>query len=388
MSALLAASRNNSRSRKHHLVPASYLRRWTRNEALYVTDLSISKTYPAAAEVAARVTDFYEIRDSQIDEEETPPMLMETMLSMIEGSMVGAIDRLIDSGVKDLEVEQIQSICRYVGFQATRGQHVRQLLLELSSQVAKLEMASQSDAMIRERLLASGQEATDEDVAEVKDALNAVKEGVIEIRAPKPMLIWLAADVGENAWPFLVSRRWMVCHSFTEILTSDEPVLFVSSARRQDLSPRGLGLSSVIVFPLDPHHLLAMFHPDMPLGKSAMYAELLPSESEEINLALAWNASRWVFQRAKSRRMENIWIPPTQDKKLMLTRTMVNHQEANEIAHLRSAPRIHPLLPGLDRPVDRWFNLADEIMFCDRPYDPDRISQVLIDDWPRDNPSK
>src|ERR1700688_2673718 len=89
LEALFKESRSNVRTRKHHLVPASYLRRWTRDGQLNVTDLPESKkTYSSSAETAARVTDFYAIRDEQIDEDELPPMLMETMLAKIEGSVI------------------------------------------------------------------------------------------------------------------------------------------------------------------------------------------------------------------------------------------------------------------------------------------------------------
>ncbi len=383
LDALFRESRSNAQTRKHHLVPASHLRRWTRDGQLNVTDLSESKkSYSSSAETAARITDFYAIRSEQIDEDELPPMLMETMLSKIEGNAVAPIDRLIEVGPSGLSMEDAHAICRFVGFQIQRGRHGRQLLTELSSQSAKLLLTSMSDESIG-RMLRKRRESADEDeIAEVRRALDTLNEGTVEVRAPKAMLIWLAADAGEKSWKFLATRRWMVCHSGTEIVTCHEPVAFVSASVRQDGAPRGLGLSSAIIFPLDPHHLLVMFHPDMPIGMLGLKAELLPSEAEEINTVLAWNASRWIFERAESRRLQNLWIPPHSPEKLMLTRLPLSEPTDGELAHFRSRPRIHPSLPGLRRPVDRWFTEADRQEFLDMPYDPDALEEFLIYDWP------
>jgi|GEM_PF-5219922 len=383
LEALFKESRSNVRTRKHHLVPASYLRRWARDGQLNVTDLSESKkTYASAAETAARVTDFYAIRSEQIDEDEPPPMLMETMLAKIEGSVVAPIDKLIEVGPAGLSMEDTHAICRFVGFQIQRGRHGRELLTELSSQAARLFRTSKSDGSIKKMLRKRGQPTGEKEIAEVREALNALNDGTIDVRAPKAMLIWLSADAGENAWKFLASRRWMVCHSGTEIVTCDEPVAFVSASLRQDGALRGIGLSSAIVFPLDPHHLLVMFHPDMPFDELGMMSELLPSETEEINSVLAWNASRWIFERAESHRVQNLWVPPQPQEKLMLTRLPLSEPSNGEVAHFRSRPRVHPLLPGLKRPVDRWFAEVDRQHFLDVRYNPDAFQEVLIYDWP------
>lgn len=388
LEALFKASRANAQTRKHHLVPASYLRRWTRNGQLFVTDLSeAKKRYSSSAETAARVTDFYAIRDEQIDEEELPPMLMETILAKIEGTAVAPIDKLIQVGPQGLSMEEAHAICRFVGFQMQRGRHGRELLEEMSSHSAKLFLTSASDKSIKKMLKRRGQPAGEAEIAEVRNALNALNDGTLEVRAPKAMLIWLAADMGEKAWKFLATRRWMVCHSNAEIITCDEPVAFVSASQRQDLARRGIGLSSAIVMPLDPHHLLAMFHPMMPFDELGMIAELLPDETEEINAVIAWNASRWIIERAESHRVQNLWVPPQRSEKLVLTRTPLSDPANAEVAHFRSAPRSHPLLPGLSRPVNRWFAEADKQHFHDVPYNPDAYQEVLIYDWPPGRPT-
>jgi hypothetical protein len=342
--------------------------------------------YSSAAETAARVTDFYAIRDEQIDEEELPPMLMETMLAKIEGSVVTPIDKLIEVGPERLSMEDVQAICRFVGFQIQRGRHGRELLTELSSESAKLFLTSMTDQSIRKMLQKKGQPSGAADIAQVRDALKVLNDGTIKVRAPKAMLIWLAADMGEKAWSFLATRRWMVCHSGSEFVTCDEPVALVSTSLRQDGARRGIGLSSAIVFPLDPHHLLVMFHPEMPFDEIGMMAELLPGETEEINAVLAWNASRWIFERAESHRVQNLWVPPRPDEKIVLTRTPLSEESNAELAYFRSAPRVHPLLPGLRRPVDRWFGEADRQHFLDVPYNPENYQEVLIYDWPPGRP--
>src|SRR4051794_26435246 len=77
-------SADQSAPRKHHLVPASYLRRWAEGGRIRVTQIEEKNSYLAAPEKAARETDYYRIEAPEISPDEVPPLLFETMLGRVE----------------------------------------------------------------------------------------------------------------------------------------------------------------------------------------------------------------------------------------------------------------------------------------------------------------
>ena len=83
--------------RKHHLIPASYLVRWEVASKLRVTETSTTTTY-RIRDNAARETDFYRMESDDLDSDEIPPLLFETILSRLEGAAPAVIDLLIEGG--------------------------------------------------------------------------------------------------------------------------------------------------------------------------------------------------------------------------------------------------------------------------------------------------
>lgn len=93
--ALMARARKSesaSTPRKHHLVPASYLKRWAEGGKIRVSDVNAGRTYITAPEKAARETDYYRVQSEDIDPEFLPPLFLETFLSHIEDLGKQAID--------------------------------------------------------------------------------------------------------------------------------------------------------------------------------------------------------------------------------------------------------------------------------------------------------
>jgi hypothetical protein len=64
-----------------------------------------------------------------------------------------------------------------------------------------------------------------------------------------------------------------------------------------------------VLFPFDPHHLLAMFHPYLSLDELALYPELCPSEADEINIELAAGSDRWLFELPNHIRGLTLTVP-------------------------------------------------------------------------------
>lgn len=123
--ALLDQARRNEAGtspRKHHLVPASYLRRWAENGQVRVTVVDERRSYLSSPETAARQTDFYRVQHPDINPAEVPPLLFETMLSRIEDSAKIVIDKLLDHFDPALvDPEQLALFTRHLAMSITRG---------------------------------------------------------------------------------------------------------------------------------------------------------------------------------------------------------------------------------------------------------------------------
>ena len=137
-----------SAQRKHHLVPASYLRRWQQGGQIRVTELGI-KSYKTSPEKAARETDFYRLEHPEVDPEHLPPLLFETLLGKLEGSAKLAIDVLLEQQPGALDDEIMQEFAWHLSFQFVRGYTFREENRNQLASMYRLQYANVSDEQIR-----------------------------------------------------------------------------------------------------------------------------------------------------------------------------------------------------------------------------------------------
>jgi hypothetical protein len=113
--------------------------------------------------------------------------------------------------------------------------------------------------------------------------------------------------------PQLLLRDWFVFRSdLSPIITSDEPVVMIDGPGGDRRQRGGVGTESVIVFPLAPNAVLAMFHPDLELDDAAVLPDLDVLEADELNLEIAGNSHRWMFERPDRSRTLTLALPPLQ----------------------------------------------------------------------------
>ncbi len=86
-----AISNEGAAPRKHHLIPAFYLRCWEAEGLLRVTDVDQRHSYLTSAANAARETDFFSLESHDLDPNEVPPLLAETALSRLEADAAEAL---------------------------------------------------------------------------------------------------------------------------------------------------------------------------------------------------------------------------------------------------------------------------------------------------------
>lgn len=162
-------------NRKHHLVPASYLRRWEEGGRIRVTEIDAPKTYCVRPEVAGRETDFYRLEADGIDPDELPPLAMEVLLSVIEGKAKQAVDALLYG--RDLTREELEYMSWFLALQVTRGRAFRAQMRESVHETFKLQYGDMDEDAIRRRLAENGGPVTPEAVAAAKDGLRKVAAG-------------------------------------------------------------------------------------------------------------------------------------------------------------------------------------------------------------------
>ena len=114
-------SQSGTPPRKQHVVPAFYLRHWADDGKLRVTDIDRRHSYVTTSEKAARETDFYSLADEQLDEADVPPLLMETILSEVEGAAADVTERLIADGIDALTDDHRLHFATFLAFQSGRG---------------------------------------------------------------------------------------------------------------------------------------------------------------------------------------------------------------------------------------------------------------------------
>lgn len=286
--------------KKHHLVPASYLRNWARNGKVGVVDLATRHSYVAAPEKVARHTDFYRLDSDDVDPDEIPPLLMEVLLSKIEGAAVQPIAKLIDQADEDFTTDDRASVAMFVAFQLTRGRAFRSRIQQSVSDMYRLiRRGADAAALLTER----GIDATPEAVDETESFLRDLQDGSVTVEQQPAALVSMIGEMATALVPHIFNRRWGIWSAPNEIITTDEPVLALGGRNTARGQVGGTESADVVLFPLAPRHLLVMFRPMF--GPADPNGSLTSVETLRVNLELLAHAERWQFSQPD----RGVWLP-------------------------------------------------------------------------------
>lgn len=296
-----------SAPRKHHLVPASYLRRWEEDGKIRVTHVDQKKSHLASAGTAARETDYYRIEAPEVDPEVVPPLLFEKMLGEVEGMSVEIIDTLIEKGPDALSPQQRAEFSLFLAFQITRGHSFRVANRLMVEDFFKLKYENVTKDGVRQYLIDADMPSGASDIEAAYATLKEVSSGDLIIQPQDVSIVaesgTLAVQIGEH----LFTRNW---HKFTTmpiLVTCDEPVVLLGGPPRDRRERAGASTAGVIFFPLNPSNLLAMFQPHFqPWGPP----ELNQLETAEINREIVTATARWAFEKPSRHVTERMPVPP------------------------------------------------------------------------------
>jgi hypothetical protein len=318
--AILDRARRNEASapRKHHVVPASYLRRWAEENRVRVTEVDTGTSYETSPLKAARITDFYRIEAEGLDPDEIPPLLIETALAEIEGWGRGIIDELI-SQPESLDPRQIANFAWFLAFQFTRGMANREEMRFIANDFFKIRYTNLSDDGIRRELRRRGAKPTPELVEASRRLLDQVRDGKVMIAPQDAALVGHAAQSAAAAGEHFLYRAWIVCRTPRILVTCDEPVVAVGGPGSRRGERAGVASAGVLLFPLSPDRLLVMMRDDLALAHGIaahrdgrlLADELDHIETAEICREIVMNSHRWAFERPSRRVTLQFEISPS-----------------------------------------------------------------------------
>jgi hypothetical protein len=339
--------------RKHHFVPASYLRRWQHDELIRVTDLGV-KTYTTSPERAARQTDFYRIEHPEIDRDEVPPLVFETMLGKLESSAWTAIDILIDGRSCDLDDVIHQEFAWHLAFQITRGHAFREDGRYHTASMYRLQYADITDEQIHRRLGKKGGSVTPELVQRHREFLDRVKTGESEFRPHDIELIKQAGVAAKAIVGCLLARWWYVFETPPILVTCDEPVIMLGGPGTPRDRRGGVANAGAILHPLSPSRLLVMFHPALePRGPLALDG----LETLDINREILANTHRLAFDQPQRRFTEKMPVPPPPELPLLPVGPIPwPNQEQGDLYMLAKRTRWASVKSPPPWPVERWWD--------------------------------
>jgi hypothetical protein len=354
--ALLARARKaeeHSTPRKHHIVPESYLERWSEQNKIRVTEVDTNHTYLTSPGRAARVTDYYRVESEDIDPELVPPLFFEVFFSMTEGTGKQVIDELVGTGDPDtLDPDLRATFAYYMALQHTRGQTYRAQHRKHANDLFQTIYRDTTEASVRALLLRNNkEEPTNEAVQELSQAIADLQDGSLVVEPQAAATVGQAVKSAMAIGGYLYARKWVLYRTAPVLLTCDEPVVLVGGPGLPRGERAGVGNAAVVLFPLAPDALLAMFRPDVPLPAAF---GLDHADIAEVNREIVANSARWAFERPSRDVAVRLQIPPPAEPTAVQTFTNPDRPNETLVRNFRPSRWSNAeIVP--DWPVARWW---------------------------------
>jgi hypothetical protein len=349
----------NSRSapRRHHLVPEFYLSSWADAGTLRVIDVDNGKSWPSTPRRAAREADFYRIESPDLNPDDVPPLLFEVALSKIEAWGADFIAAAIDDPVGVSGDDELRTqFALYMAFQFVRGRRYRLSLRESMTDGFKMAYGEITDAGIRHELLERGLEPNPENMALFRSFVDELNRGDVKVGPQKAAAIGMSGQVAAEIGSHLFARGWHIYQLPTILLTCDEPVIPIAGPPHPRTETGGVGAAGVVIFPLTPGLLLAMF--DGFTAAPAPPYELGPRDVADINREIAAAASTYVFERPCRNVALGLRLPKAAAATARDAPIRVDEAGERDLIRMYRPSRWANAKRPPPWPVERWFRSA------------------------------
>jgi hypothetical protein len=306
---ILERARKNTGPRQHHLIPASYLDRWSVAGRVQWTDLDSGRSQEQRPAKMARERDYYRLPADAFTVDDLPPMLLETLLSDVEASGKAAIDALLRTDRLATTSKERIDLATFMGMQYVRGERGRSVVRESTSEYHRVVWSDVTDEGIADLLRQEKIEPTSEVLASARDSLAHLDDRSLRFEPEETTQMVFAVASAQKVAEYLLRRSW-VLYRGDGLITCDEPVVPIGGPGTDRKNVSGIGNAAVVAFPLSPDALLVMHQPGQhryPIGS------LTSSEIVEINREVAGNAARLAFDRPGRHAVSALKIPRRPD---------------------------------------------------------------------------
>ena len=182
--------------------------------------------------------------------------------------------------------------------------------------------------------------------------------------------------------------KWAIFRTEAPLLTSDEPVVLIGAPGTDRSEKPGLLTTAVVVFPLSPDRLLALFNPLL-MSPPRYPFVLNDSEVTQINAELMATAEKEVYERPSDWIAADISVPPRGEGKPLVD------SDGTVVTRYRKPTRWASITEPPAPPVPRWFEPEDwlnpssgtgcQVLGCGRGVDmPLQLPELV--EHVRDNP--
>jgi hypothetical protein len=272
-------------------VPRSYLERWADGGTVRVTQVDDGHSYRATPANAARETDYCRIESEDIDPVEVPPLIFETMLGIAEEYGKRWIGELLVKDPSEIDPELMMGFVWYLAFQLTRGESFRRQQRQATTDFFRMTTSDLTDQQLNAAL---GRELTDAEVAEIRGYIDQIQRRKLVAQPQTAAILGSGATTAAELCRHILFREWQVFRTPNVLVTCDEPVVVLGGPEKSRAERAGAESAAVILFPLAPTALLALFRNGTPVLPPF---ELDHAETAEVHREIIANAT--VGVRAK-----------------------------------------------------------------------------------------
>lgn len=350
-SAADAMSASGQEARKHHVVPRFYLDRWAEGNRVLVTDLDAGTSHAVDPKNALYQTDFYRVPAGTVVGTDSP-VIWETWLSAVEGKAARAFHQFDKGGIRSLDEQALAELAGFIAVQTTRSRWYRYQVRWNASVGLFRAYELDKPGAVAARLVAAGEQPTPDRISEIEVYIAKMTADPWQMKLAASLEMDLAHRSAVGLNELLTTRKLMVYETEKPLLTGDEPVVGLWEDLAADhLEDGGWFGVPIIVFPMDPHHVLALFRQNMPLMKGSD-TPLDWRETLQLNRAIAGNSYRHAVSQPSNPLASKLLIPRGKEPMEM---QRGRDQDGSEIIRWRVVRRWSNEHGAPFRPVAGWW---------------------------------
>lgn len=282
------------------------LRRFADNgKHLMATPRHGGRRVPMSVDKACAETEFYRMEVEPQYQDEFPPEKVESLLSYFEEKAEGVIKSLLNGKFALTEPDRFY-LTIFVALQAVRGWSFRSDLVGLATTLARLDLeVVATDKHLRTALRRGGSPYDDEAIRALRKEMLTSDWRIVPTGSAAVQLMLYTAIVMIHPVIFLTRRIRVLRFPEPLLVTSDQPIaMWARPKRDMEAAPLGLGTADAIWMPLDRRHALALLR----TGHEGII-ESTRRRAEQINLAVATSAERWIFQHPRDHPIDVSTLP-------------------------------------------------------------------------------